>query len=152
VTAHLALRGAPSPDAPTDGVGARQLHLKARYGDEAAAVLAVARDRPSLLDPVVPGLPYLGVEVVYAAREEMARSLADVTARRTRALVQRAAETVAAAPSIAALLAPELGWTPAEEGAEIERFVATATSDLSSAGLVPAPAFGANLSPGSNPS
>ena len=48
-------------------------------------MLALAEGRPELLEPVVAGLPYTGAELLYAAREEMARTLDDVLARRTRA-------------------------------------------------------------------
>ena len=40
---------------------------------------------PALGEPLVPGLPYLKAEAVYAARHEMARTLDDVLSRRTRA-------------------------------------------------------------------
>ena len=39
---------------------------------ETPAVLALADGRPELLEPLVPGLPYLRAEAVYAARHEMA--------------------------------------------------------------------------------
>ncbi|HEX3946466.1 MAG TPA: glycerol-3-phosphate dehydrogenase/oxidase, partial [Acidimicrobiales bacterium] len=97
VTAKLRLRGAPG-GARRRGPGRRKGgsdlaqprhvdHLGSRYGTEAPAVLALADGRPELLEPVVPGLPYLGIEVVYAARAEMAQSLDDVLSRRTRALL-----------------------------------------------------------------
>ena len=43
-------------------------HLAGRYGTETPAVLASADGRPELLEPLVPGLPYLAVEAVYAVR------------------------------------------------------------------------------------
>ena len=42
---------------------------------------------PSLGEPLVPGLPYLRAEAVYAARYEMAADLDDVLSRRTRAVL-----------------------------------------------------------------
>ena len=44
------------------------LHLLDRYGDEARAVLALADRDPALKSPMVPGLPYLKAEAVFAAR------------------------------------------------------------------------------------
>jgi glycerol-3-phosphate dehydrogenase len=113
----------------------RRSHLLARYGCEAGQVVALADGRPDLLEPVIEDLPYLGAEVVYAARAEMALTLMDVAARRTRALIQRVEPTVAAAPALAALLAPELGWSPQREAAEVKAFRAEALAGLSAAGL-----------------
>jgi glycerol-3-phosphate dehydrogenase len=107
-------------------------HLEGRHGSETRAVLALADGDSSLLQPLVPGLPYLRAEAVWAARQEMAHTLADVLARRTRALILDREATVRSAPGVAALLAPELGWDPVEEArqvADLERMAgATATS------------------------
>jgi glycerol-3-phosphate dehydrogenase len=140
VTRGLALRGAPrraaaAPPPHVAGVGLLA-HLAARYGTEADQVLAVAEGRPELLEPVVDGLPYLGCEVIYAARAEMATTLDDVLSRRTRAVLERARETAAAAPRVAELLAPELGWTPQEAAAEAAAFTRAALGGLAAAGLV----------------
>ena len=141
VTKHLALRGTSVPGGTVTSDGADPVgsavraHLVARYGRESGDVLAVADGRPELLEPVVEHLPYLGAEIVYAARAEMAQTLADVATRRTRALIQRAEPTLAGAPAIAALLARELGWTADEETAELERFRDEVTSELKTAGV-----------------
>ena len=79
-TARLALRGAVA------GAGAGDDHLAGRYGSEARVVQALVAGDRSLGQPLVPTLPYLRAEAVYAARYEMARTLDDVLARRTRAL------------------------------------------------------------------
>ena len=76
-------------------------------------MLALADGRPELLEPVVAGLPYTGAEFLYAAREEMAQTLDDVLARRTRAMIQRAQPTMEAAQAAATLVAPDLGWDAA---------------------------------------
>jgi len=55
-------------------------------------------------------LPYLKVEVVWAVREEMARTIEDVLARRTRALLLDARASIAIAPQVAVLMADELGF------------------------------------------
>ena len=54
-------------------------------------------------------LPYRTAEIVYAIRFEMARTVEDVLARRTRILFLNAALAVALAPNIAEILARELG-------------------------------------------
>jgi glycerol-3-phosphate dehydrogenase len=69
-----------------------------------------------------PNLPYIAAEVVWAAREEMARTIEDVLARRTRALFLNSHAAVAMAPSVASLLAPELGKDQSWIDAEIEKF------------------------------
>ena len=65
----------------------------------------------------------------------MARNLDDVLARRTRALIQNARAAAEAAPLIAALLAPELGWTEEQAAAEARDFAVRALDDLRFAGL-----------------
>ena len=73
-------------------------------------MLALADGRPELLEPLVPGLHYLEVEAVYAVRDEMAGSVADVLDRRTRASLRDARGAAAAARRVADLIGPELGW------------------------------------------
>ncbi|MDZ7269115.1 MAG: glycerol-3-phosphate dehydrogenase/oxidase [candidate division KSB1 bacterium] len=79
------------------------------YGSEAAALQELMAAQEELAVPLHPNLPYRAVEVVWAARQEMARSVSDVLARRTRALLLDAAASMAAAPAVARLLAEELG-------------------------------------------
>ena len=110
--------------------------LLRRYGSEAAQVLAAADDRPSLLAPVAGAAGYLGAEVLYAATHEGARHLDDVLFRRTRAAIETSDAAIAAAPAVAHLLAPVLGWDKATEAAELEEY-------RRQAGLVRAAAYGA---------
>jgi glycerol-3-phosphate dehydrogenase len=135
VTKSLRLIGATS--AARDPVAAVRPHphLLGRYGTEAPAVLAVAEGRPELLEPVVEGLPYTGAELLYAVREEMAQTLDDLLARRTRAMIQRAQPTIAAAHAAAALVAPDLGWTEHEASDRAARFIETCEKELVTAGL-----------------
>ena len=58
--------------------------LVGRHGGETPAVLDLASGRPELLEPLVPGLPYLRAEALWAVRHEMAMTVDDVLARRTR--------------------------------------------------------------------
>lgn len=64
---------------------------------------------PALAEPLHPGLPYPKALVVWAARDEMARTVEDVLARRTRALLLDAKAAAEAATETARLLAAELG-------------------------------------------
>ena len=55
------------------------------------------------------GIGLSRAEVVWQAREEMARTVEDVLARRTRWLLLNAARSIEAAPAVARILAVELG-------------------------------------------
>jgi glycerol-3-phosphate dehydrogenase len=92
------------------------------YGSDAAAIQALAASDPELARQLHPALPYIGAQVAWAAREEMARSLEDVLARRTRALFLNARAAVEMAPAVAALLARLLGRDEAWAGQEVARF------------------------------
>jgi glycerol-3-phosphate dehydrogenase len=97
-------------------------HLTGRYGSHARAVLAMMRDDDALAAPLVGGLPYVRAEARYAVRYEMAMTLPDVLARRTRALLIDRAATAAAAADVAALIAPDLGWDAAETARQTDAF------------------------------
>jgi glycerol-3-phosphate dehydrogenase len=81
-TATLPLVGAPprARQAPR-GVPPR---LWRRFGAEALELMALARDRPEWLAPIVPGLPALAIEAVAAIEREGALSVDDVLDRRLR--------------------------------------------------------------------
>lgn len=95
-----------------------------RYGSETESVLAIGAGRPELYEPLVEGLPYLRVEALWSAREEMAVTLDDVLSRRTRVSLRRALAAADAAPGLATLLAGEFGRSPealANEAAELSQ-------------------------------
>jgi glycerol-3-phosphate dehydrogenase len=79
------------------------------YGADAAHILALARSNPALAERLHPSLPVIGAEIVWAARHEMARTVEDALARRTRALFLNAAAAMEMAGTAAALMASELG-------------------------------------------
>ncbi len=97
-------------------------HLVGRYGGEAGAVMGLAKDRPELAQPLVPGLPHIGAEAVYAVRYEMAQSLEDVLSRRTRAVLFAGEASRQAASAVAALMGAELGWDQSRQAAEVAAF------------------------------
>jgi glycerol-3-phosphate dehydrogenase len=92
------------------------------YGSDAAAILEIAKQNPELANPLHPDLPYIGAEIVWAARHEMSRTLDDALSRRTRALLLNARATVAIAPKVASLLAAELGKDAAWEASQVKAF------------------------------
>ena len=79
------------------------------YGANAREIEELAVADPSLAEKIHPKLPYIKAEVVWAVREEMARSVEDVLSRRTRALLLGARASIEAAPLVAELMATELG-------------------------------------------
>ncbi len=94
------------------------------YGTEAPAVRALADRLPSLGTPLHPRLPVTGAQVVWAIRREMARTVEDVLARRTRALLLDARASIEAAPAVAKIMARELRrgrrWQKAQVAAYTE--------------------------------
>jgi glycerol-3-phosphate dehydrogenase len=74
---------------------------------------------PSLGEPLVAGLPYLKAEAVYAATYEMARTVDDVLARRTRSRILARDAADDAAPEVARLIGPVLGLSEAEQVAQV---------------------------------
>ncbi|WOO42203.1 glycerol-3-phosphate dehydrogenase/oxidase [Rubellicoccus peritrichatus] len=79
------------------------------FGSDAEKILDLTREQPELIEPLHPRLPYCKGEAIWAAREEMARSVEDILARRTRSLLLDAQASIEAAPLVGQLLAKELG-------------------------------------------
>jgi len=96
------------------------------YGSDAPAIADLMRATPSLAKALHPKLPYTGAEVVWAVRHEMARTVEDVLARRTRALFLNAGAAEAMAPEVARLMAGELEWDSSRSAAEVSAFSALA--------------------------
>ena len=96
------------------------------YGADAAAIKELADTEPALGEKLHPELPYIGAEVVWAVRQEMARTVEDVLARRTRALLLGARASIEAAPKVAELVARELGADEAWKRTAVANFEAVA--------------------------
>jgi glycerol-3-phosphate dehydrogenase len=65
----------------------------------------------------------------------MTTSLVDLLTRRTRAHLQDARATLRAAPAIAHLVAPDLGWSDNDVQQEVERYRDLVEYEFSAAGL-----------------
>ena len=117
-TASLSIHGADS-NAATFGT----LSL---YGSDAPAIRKLIKDDPALGNPLDSELPYVAAEVVWAARTEMARTVEDVLARRTRALFLNAKAAIRMAPKVAAMLAKELSKDACWQADQINHFSETA--------------------------
>jgi glycerol-3-phosphate dehydrogenase len=122
--AQLPERPCPTRNLPIHGhdPDADRFGSLAVYGSDAPAIQELMRNDPSLAEPLYPALPYCGAEVVWAVRQEMARTVEDVLARRTRALFLNARAALAMAPRVAALMAAELGREDAWQAEQVRVF------------------------------
>ena len=102
VTHHLHIHGfhADAKDFGSLGV----------YGSDARKMRQLISWNSTLGEKLHAALPYIKAEVVWAVRHEMARTVEDMLARRTRALFLNARAALEMAPAVADLMALELGW------------------------------------------
>ena len=100
------------------------------YGSDAEAIRALGSQDADLLAPMHPDLTYCEAEVIWAVRHEMARTVEDVLARRTRALFLNAGAAIALAPRVAAIMANELGEDAEWVDGQIAAFNAVAENYL----------------------
>ena len=113
-TADLPIHGAqPTPDHGP---------YLAVYGSDQPALQRLVAAEPALAEKLAPDLEFTKAEVVWAARYEMARTVEDVLARRVRVLFLDAAAALRMAPTVAALLARELGHDVRWEQAQVAAF------------------------------
>jgi glycerol-3-phosphate dehydrogenase len=117
-------------------------HLIDRYGSLAGEVLDLIRADKSLGQPLADGYPYLRAEVAYAVTHEGALHVADVLARRVRLLIESADAGASAAPEVAAIMAPLLGWHRRRRAEEIRRYQAFAAANAAAL-RVPIPSMSA---------
>ncbi|HEY2039624.1 MAG TPA: glycerol-3-phosphate dehydrogenase/oxidase [Edaphobacter sp.] len=96
------------------------------YGSDLPKLEQLSQENPSLNELIHPRLPYRMREVVWAARHEMARSVEDVLARRTRALFLDAQAAIEAAPRVADLLAQELRRSEEWKARDLDNFYTVA--------------------------
>jgi glycerol-3-phosphate dehydrogenase len=102
-------------------------HLVHAHGSEWPRVAALVHAEPALGDEIEPGRPPLLAEVVRAARDEQAATLADVLVRRTWIAFETRDHGRSAARRIAPLLGRALGWSADRTAAEVTRYDAEAT-------------------------
>ncbi len=96
------------------------------YGSDAVRIRELLKARPALSQKLHALLPYQKAEVVWHVRHEMARSVEDVLARRTRALILDARASIEAAPAVADLMAAELGQGAAWKARQVADYTALA--------------------------
>ena len=92
-------------------------HLAHMYGTRLPDMLAEANNRPELRD-IIGNAGDIGAQVLFAVREEMALTLADVVMRRT-CMGQVGAPPREALETASKIMAAELGWDEARRAREI---------------------------------
>jgi len=101
-------------------------HLLRDYGSDYRRLVELTREDERLRGRIVEGLPQILAEVVYAARYEMALTLADVMTRRTRLAMVAGREALNCAATVADAMARELGCS----GEQTERQIALFTAEF----------------------
>jgi glycerol-3-phosphate dehydrogenase len=92
------------------------------YGADAAEIRKLIESDGQLGEKLHSELPYMKAEVIWAVRHEMARTIEDVLARRTRALFLNARAAIEMVPTVADLMAPELGWDGSAKTRQLAAF------------------------------
>jgi glycerol-3-phosphate dehydrogenase len=110
-------------------------HLYRRYGEDATTILAMINDDPALGGMPIEDQSYLAAEFVFSAQREMVTSLTDLLTRRSRAHLQNAPTTYAAAETVARLVAPTLGWGEEEIRRQVDAYRSLAEEEFAAAGL-----------------
>jgi glycerol-3-phosphate dehydrogenase len=122
VTEHLNIHGFHAH--------ARKFGELSYYGSDALPIQAIMQGDPALSTPLHPALPYTGAEVIWSVRSEMAETVEDVLARRTRALFLNANAAIRMAPRVAELMAVEMKKDRSWRDEQVDRFLAVARNYL----------------------
>jgi len=97
-------------------------HLMQTYGTRADHVAKLTQEQPGLADRLTDTQPFIGAEVVYQMRAEMAVTLRDVLARRWRVELSDWQLTARLARPVAGLMATELNWTDTHCNRQVEAY------------------------------
>lgn len=92
------------------------------YGAEAAPIEQLIKVNPDMGERLHEALPVVTAQVIWACRFEMARTVDDFLARRTRALLLNARAAIAMAPKVAKIMANELGHDESWQQAQVAAF------------------------------
>ena len=111
---------------------ARVEHLLRRYGTLVHELLRLVEEEPELGKPLEGAPDYLAVEVRYGASHEGALHLDDLLARRTRISIETFDRGVSAAPEVAQIVAPVLGWSGDDVAREVAHYRARVEAERES--------------------
>lgn len=116
-TENLRIHGALEPGKHRDRLDV--------YGSDAAGIRALQQEGYETF--IHPRLPYTTAEVLWMTRNEMAITVEDILARRTRSLFLDAAASVEAAPLVASIMSKALNKSAEWEKQQVDSFAKTAT-------------------------
>ncbi|OPL12472.1 MAG: FAD-dependent oxidoreductase [delta proteobacterium MLS_D] len=100
------------------------------YGSDAIAIQQLIRNNSSLGETLDPAVPVTRAEVIWAARNEMARTVEDVLSRRTRTLILDARASLRMAPEVAKIMAKELRFSRKWQKNQVKEFTELARGYL----------------------
>jgi len=92
------------------------------YGMTAVELASAVREDPRLAAPLCAGRPEIELQVRWAAREELAASVADVLVRRTQLFYRERDQALGAAERVGEILAEELGWDAERTLASVQAY------------------------------
>jgi glycerol-3-phosphate dehydrogenase len=92
------------------------------YGTDQMLINQLINESPELSIKLVNGHAYTHAEVVLAIRNEMARTVEDVLARRLRLLFLDANAAIKAAPAVADIFGKESGWSLERKQQQVDEF------------------------------
>jgi glycerol-3-phosphate dehydrogenase len=98
--------------------------------NRSGSIERLINQQPSMAERIHPDYPYSKAEIVYAVRNEMALTIEDVLARRTRLLFLDANAAMASAPLVASLMAKEFAKDAAWEKEQVNSFKELASQYL----------------------
>ncbi len=93
------------------------------YGSDIGQLIELAGQVPAGNELLHSRLPYRVCQVIWAIRHEYARTIEDILARRTRALLLDATASIEIAPRVARLMAAELGYGDGWQQQQIRDFL-----------------------------
>jgi glycerol-3-phosphate dehydrogenase len=102
------------------------------YGSDAALIQAMINEHPQLAKPIHPRYDYCQAELAFSVRNEMAMTVEDILARRSRMLFIDAQAAIEAAELVAQNMASLLGWDKGYEEEQLNSFLAVANGYLAS--------------------
>lgn len=92
------------------------------YGTDREMLINLGKNEPGISGVISEKLGLYKAQVIWAVRNEMARSVEDVLSRRTRCLLLDSRESVAIAPVVAELMAIELQKDTAWVNSQVQSF------------------------------
>jgi glycerol-3-phosphate dehydrogenase len=96
------------------------------YGSDAIHIKKIVNADPSMGDKLHPDLPYIKAEVIWSVHEEMARTVEDFLARRSRALLLDTRASIDMADEVARIMAKELGYDETWQTYQVDAYTSLA--------------------------